>query len=50
MKYAVEIGQGDMMYIPSFKEIRSGIQNSYTDTHTERQLGDVISPLLFFSQ
>jgi hypothetical protein len=36
MKYAVEMGSGAIIYIPSFIEIYLGIQNSiwggYTDT------------------
>jgi hypothetical protein len=38
MKYAVEMGSGVMIYIPSFIKIRSGIQNlieAYTDTQTD---------------
>jgi hypothetical protein len=38
MKYAVEMGSGAMMYIPSFIKIGSGIRKligRYTDTQTE---------------
>jgi hypothetical protein len=34
MKYAIDMGSGDMMYIPSFMKIDSGTQN-LTDRHTE---------------
>jgi hypothetical protein len=37
MKYAVEMGSGAMIYIPSFVMIGSGIQKligGYTDTQT----------------
>jgi hypothetical protein len=37
MKYAVEIGSGDMIYIPSFIEIDSGVQTLLEeDTHSKR--------------
>jgi hypothetical protein len=39
MKYTVEKGSGTMIYLPSFIKIGS-------DTH--RQLGDLISLVLFF--
>jgi hypothetical protein len=38
MKYAVEMGSGAMIHIPSFIKIGSGIQTligGYTDTQTE---------------
>jgi hypothetical protein len=38
MKYAVEMGSGVMIYIPSFIKINSGIQKligGYTDTQTD---------------
>jgi hypothetical protein len=38
MKYAVEMGSGVMIYIPSFTKIGSGIHKligGYTDTHTD---------------
>jgi hypothetical protein len=38
MKYAVEMGSGAMIYIPSFIEIGSGIQNRLMkDTHRDRE-------------
>jgi hypothetical protein len=41
MKYALEMGSGAMIYIPSSIEIGSGIQNSirgeYTDTERGRR-------------
>jgi hypothetical protein len=42
MKYAVEIGSGTMIYIPSFIKIGSGIQNlivvgGFTDTQIQTQ-------------
>jgi hypothetical protein len=49
MKYAVEMGSGAMIYIPSFLEIGSGIQKWIEGvTQTHRQQGDLISLLLFF--
>jgi hypothetical protein len=50
MKYAVKMGSGAMIYIPSLIKIRSGIQNlmgvggGFRDT----QNGDLIGLLLFF--
>jgi hypothetical protein len=50
MKYAVEMGSGAMIYIPSFMKIGSGIQKLIRgNTQTQRQQGDLIS-LLFFSK
>jgi hypothetical protein len=43
MKYAVEMGSGAMIYIPSFIKTGSGI-------HTDTQHGDVISIFFFFYQ
>jgi hypothetical protein len=40
MKYAVEMGSGAMIYIPSFIKIGSGIQKlivGYIDTQTEER-------------
>jgi hypothetical protein len=40
MKYAVEIGSGDMIYIPSFTMTGSGIQKligGYTYRHTDNR-------------
>jgi hypothetical protein len=51
MKYAVEMGSGAMIYIPSFRKIGSGIQKlicGHSDTQTHRQRGDLISLLIFF--
>jgi hypothetical protein len=48
MKYAVEMGSGAMIYIPSFIIIGSGIQKLIRGIH--RQHGDRISLLLFFSK
>jgi hypothetical protein len=37
MKYAIEMGSGAMIYIPSFTKTGSGIQNLIgRDTQTER--------------
>jgi hypothetical protein len=50
MKYAVEIGSGAMIYIPSFINTGSGIQKliqkiyGHRDTH--RQQGDLVSLML----
>jgi hypothetical protein len=50
MKYAVEMGSGAMIYIPSFKKIGSGNQKLMGwDSQTHRQHGDLIS-LFSFSQ
>jgi hypothetical protein len=46
MQYAVEMGSGFMIYIPSFIQIGSGIQGR--DTQTKREQGDNISVLVFF--
>jgi hypothetical protein len=48
MKYAVEMGSGAMIYIPSFTEIGSGIQKLTGGIH--RQQGDLISLFLFFKE
>jgi hypothetical protein len=49
MKYAVEMGSGAMIYIPSFIKNGSGIQKLICgDTQTHREHGDLISLLLFF--
>jgi hypothetical protein len=43
MKYAVEMGSGAMIYIPSFINTGSGIQKLIQgkgDTQTHRQQGD----------
>jgi hypothetical protein len=46
MKYAVEMGSGAMIYIPSFIKIGSGTQQLIGGIH--RQHGDIISLFLFF--
>jgi hypothetical protein len=46
MKYAVEMGSGDMMYITSFIKIGSRLQKLISQTH--RQHGGRISLLSFF--
>jgi hypothetical protein len=48
MKYAVEMGSGAMIYIPSFINTGSGIQKLMGDTQTHRQDEDRISLLLVF--
>jgi hypothetical protein len=47
MKYAVEMGSGAMLYIPSFIMIGSGIQK-LTGERIHRQHGGRICLLLFF--
>jgi hypothetical protein len=47
MKYAVEVGSGAMLYIPSFIKIGSGIQKLIEGIH--RQHGDLSLILFFFS-
>jgi hypothetical protein len=43
MKYAVEMGSGAMIYMPSFIKIGSGIQKLIIgDTQRDRQEGDRI--------
>jgi hypothetical protein len=44
MKYAVQMGSGAMIYIPSFIKIGSGVQRLIEGIH--RQQGDFISLLL----
>jgi hypothetical protein len=49
MKYAVEMGSGAMIYIPSFINLGPGIHKLIEeDTQKHRQKGDLISPLLIF--
>jgi hypothetical protein len=48
MKYDVEMDLGDMIYIPSFINIDSGIQKLIGVIH--RQHGDLISLLLFLEK
>jgi hypothetical protein len=46
MNYAVEMGSGSMIYIPSFIKIGSSIQKiNKWDTHADTQQNDFISPL-----
>jgi hypothetical protein len=46
MKYAVEMGSGAMIYVPSFVNTGSGIHKLVgEDTETHRQHGDRISLL-----
>jgi hypothetical protein len=43
MKYAIEMGSGAMMYIPSFIKIGSGILNSMGGTgFTDRQTDSMV--------
>jgi hypothetical protein len=46
MKYALEMGSGATIYIPSFIKIGSGIRKSMEGTH--RQHGERINLLSFF--
>jgi hypothetical protein len=48
MKYAVEMGSGAMIYIPSFIKIGSAIQKFIGVIH--RQHADHVSLLSFFSK
>jgi hypothetical protein len=52
MKYAVEMGSGAIICIPSFIRIGLGVRKllmgGNTHTHTHRQQGNPISLLLFF--
>jgi hypothetical protein len=43
MKYAVEMGSGVTIYIPSFMKIASGIEKLIGGTHTQRS--DLVSLL-----
>jgi hypothetical protein len=47
MKYAVLMGSGAMIYIPSYIKIGSAIQK-WGDAQTHRQKGERISLLPFF--
>jgi hypothetical protein len=48
MKYAVDMGSGAMIYIPSFLKIGSGIQKLIgEDTQIHREPGDRIRLLLY---
>jgi hypothetical protein len=48
MKYAVEMGSGAVIYIPSFIKIGSAIQKLIGAIHRHTGDGDRISLLLFF--
>jgi hypothetical protein len=51
MKYAVQVGSGDMINIPSFIKIGSAIQMLMGGgIHTHRQHGDHISSTFIFSK
>jgi hypothetical protein len=50
MQYAVEMGSGAIIYIPSFIQIGSGIQKLLEGIQKHREQGDFISPLLFFKR
>jgi hypothetical protein len=47
MKYAVQMGSGAMIYVPSFIESGSGIQKPIGEIQRHRQHGDSVSLLLF---
>jgi hypothetical protein len=47
MKYAVEMGSGAIIYIPSFIKIGSGIRKLIVVLQTHKQYGDLISLFLF---
>jgi hypothetical protein len=46
MNYAVEMASCDMMYVPDFVKISSGVQQLLRSTHIHR--GDFVSLLKFF--
>jgi hypothetical protein len=48
MKYAVEIGSGAMIYIPSFINIGSGTQTLIGGIQIHRQHGDLTNLILSF--
>jgi hypothetical protein len=50
MKYALEMGSGSMIYIPSFIKIYTSVQKLLWGIHIQahRQQSDLISPFLFF--
>jgi hypothetical protein len=50
MKYAVEMGSGAMIYMPSFIKFGSDIQKFVEDIYTDRHRhqGDLISLLFLF--
>jgi hypothetical protein len=47
MNYAVQMGSGAMIYIPSFIKISSGIPKLIGEGYTDTQHGDLISLLYF---
>jgi hypothetical protein len=48
MKYAVEMGSGAMIYMPSFMYIGSGIENLVRGIHRQTDSnGDLVRLLLF---
>jgi hypothetical protein len=49
MKYAVEMGSGAMIFIPSFIKIGSAIEK-LTGENTDTQYGDCMSLLLFYKK
>jgi hypothetical protein len=48
MKYAVEMGSGAKIYIPSFIKVSSGIQKLIGEIYRHRQYEDPINLLSFF--
>jgi hypothetical protein len=49
MKYAVEMGCGAMIYVPSFIQFGSGIKNRWgIHMQMQRQQGDMMSLLSFY--
>jgi hypothetical protein len=48
MKYAVQMGSGAMIYIPSFIKIGSGIHKLIVGIRRHRQQGDLMCLLPFF--
>jgi hypothetical protein len=50
MKYAAESGSGAMIYVPSLMKIGSSIQKLIKGRFTDREHGDRVSLLSFFSK
>jgi hypothetical protein len=51
MKYALEMGSGTKIYIPSFIKINSGIQELMAGIHRDTDIhGDLISLFLFLNK
>jgi hypothetical protein len=52
MKFVVEMALGDMIYIPSFKKISTGVRKLLRGMQTQKQSltqhGELISLVLFF--